>query len=532
MNESARIRPLSAALANQIAAGEVVERPASVVKELLENALDAGAGRVDVACEEGGVRSIRITDDGVGVHPDDLALALQRHATSKVATLAELETVASLGFRGEALASIASVARVRLTSRQAGAEEGWAVAAEGGEPGAPEPAAHPFGTTVEVRDLFFNTPGRRKFLRAERTELAHVETVLRRLALARPDLTLGLRHNGRQRLHFPATEDRDRRLRDVLGRDFGEAAQPVALEAEGLAIHGWARAEAGELHTFVNGRAVRDRLLQTALRRAGEDLGLEGAPAAVLHLTLPPDEVDCNVHPAKAEVRFRRGRDVHDALVHAVGEALSGASALDAGDSPAAVAESAPAWRPEPAAAGAVTSPASLEGGAGRVLAVWPEGYALLAGDPPRLLDLHAARTALYRRRLAAPGEVAARRLLVPLDLADHRVSPLWPRHGDALATLGLVAMADGERLRVERLPDVLADAEPAGWIPELLARLEAGEEPGEALVAAAANHPAAPPTVPGVAELVRVLEAGEGMPEDATRELDAATLRGLMGRG
>ncbi|SFC94918.1 DNA mismatch repair protein MutL [Thiohalospira halophila DSM 15071] len=531
MSESPRIRPLSEALANQIAAGEVVERPASVAKELLENALDAGARRVDIACEEGGVRSIRITDDGVGVHPEDLALALQRHATSKVATLAELETVASLGFRGEALASIASVARVRLISRRAGAEEAWSVAAEGGEPGAPEPAGHPVGTTVEVRDLFFNTPGRRKFLRAERTELAHLETVVRRLAMARPDLTLSLRHNGRQRLHFPATEDRARRLRDVLGRDFGEAAHPVALEAEGLAIHGWTRAEAGELHTFVNGRAVRDRLLQTALRRAGEDLGLEGAPAAVLHLSLPPDEVDCNVHPAKAEVRFRRGRDVHDALVHAVGEALSGAFVADSGGSAAAVAESVPEWRPEPAASGAMAGTPSPEGGGARVLAVWPEGYALLAGEPPRILDLHAARTALYRRRLGAPGKVAARRLLVPLDLTDHRVPHLWPRQGDALATLGLVAMAEGERLRVERLPDVIADTEPAGWIPELLARLEAGEDSGEALVAAAANHPAAPPTAQGVAELVRVLEAGEGMPEDATRALEAATLRGLMDR-
>ncbi|MFP4607827.1 MAG: DNA mismatch repair endonuclease MutL, partial [Thiohalospira sp.] len=522
MSDAPRIRPLSAALANQIAAGEVVERPASVVKELLENALDAGAGRVDIACEEGGVRSIRITDDGAGIHPEDLALALQRHATSKVATLAELETVASLGFRGEALASIASVARVRLTSRRAGREEGWRVAAEGGEPGVPEPAGHPQGTTVEVRDLFFNTPGRRKFLRAERTELAHLETVVRRLALARPDLTLGLRHNGRQRLHFPATEDRLRRLRDVLGREFGEAAGAVALEADGIAIHGWVRGEAGEVHTFVNGRAVRDRLLQTALRRAGEDHGLEGAPAAVLHLALAPDEVDCNVHPAKAEVRFRRGRDVHDALVHAVGQALAseGNGGKDGRDG-SAVAEPVSAWQTGPEADPG-TAPRLPEPASG-VLAVWPEGYALLAGEPPRLLDLGAARAALYRRRLAAPGEVAARRLLVPLRIADPRVPALWPRQGDALAALGMVAVAEGEGLRVERLPDVTADAEPAAWLPDLLGRLEAGAEPLEALVAAAAAHPGAPPAPAAVAELVRTLEASGGLPEAAVRPLDGA---------
>lgn len=531
MSESPRIRPLSEALANQIAAGEVVERPASVAKELLENALDAGARRVDIACEEGGVRSIRITDDGAGVHPEDLALALQRHATSKVATLAELETVASLGFRGEALASIASVARVRLISRRAGAEEAWSVAAEGGEPSAPEPAGHPEGTTVEVRDLFFNTPGRRKFLRAERTELAHLETVVRRLALARPDLTLSLRHNGRQRLHFPATEDRLRRLRDVLGRDFGEAARGVALEADGIAIHGWVRGEPGELHTFVNGRAVRDRLLQTALRRAGEDQGQEGAPAAVLHLSLPPDEVDCNVHPAKAEVRFRRGRDVHDALVHAVGEALSSSDPRgEPGPAESMVAESMPAWqaRPEVSGPSASRTPETAHG----ILTVWPEGYALLDGDPPRLLDLRAARAALYRRRLAAGGAIPARRLLVPLRLSEPRVATVWPRSGEALATLGVVAMAEGEELRVERLPDIVADAEPASWIPDLLARLEGGEEPLTALIAAAADHPGAPPTPATVAELVRTLEAGEGMPEGAIRELDAATLRGLMDRG
>jgi DNA mismatch repair protein MutL len=527
MTEPSRIHPLSVALANQIAAGEVVERPASVVKELLENALDAGAGRVDIACEEGGVRSIRITDDGAGIHPDDLALALQRHATSKVATLAELETVASLGFRGEALASIASVARVQVTSRRAGREEGWRVTAEGGEPGVPEPAGHPQGTTVEVRDLFFNTPGRRKFLRAERTELAHLETVVRRLALARPDLTLSLRHNGRQRLHFPATEDRLRRLRDVLGRDFGEAAGAVALEADGIAIHGWVRGEPGEVHTFVNGRAVRDRLLQTALRRAGEDLGLEGAPAAVLHLTLPPDEVDCNVHPAKAEVRFRRGRDVHDALVHAVGHAFAGkGQPADEAPAESAVAEPVPAWstRPEPGPA-ALRPPEAAHG----VLAVWPEGYALLAGEPPRLLDLGAARAALYHRRLTAPGEVAARRLLVPLRIADPRVPSLWPRQGDALAALGVVAVAEGDELRVERLPDIVADAEPGAWIPDLLGHLEAGEAPLEALVAAAADHPGAPPTPTTVAELVRTLEAGEGLPATATRPLEAATLAELM---
>lgn len=320
-----RIELLSPQLANQIAAGEVVERPASVVKELLENAIDAGASKVQVDIEQGGVKLIRIRDDGFGIDKDDLALALSRHATSKIKILDDLEAVASLGFRGEALASISSVSRLTLTSRAQNQESAWQVKAEGRDMEAElSPAAHPQGTTVEMRDLFFNTPARRKFLKTEQTEYRHLEEVVKRLALSRFDLHFQLSNNNRvvHQLKPADTESmRERRIASLLGSGFIEQSihLDVSAEASGLRLWGWiglptySRSQADQQYFFVNGRVIRDKLVTHAIRQAYADVLFSGRhPCYVLYLELNPALVDVNVHPTKHEVRFREGRLVHD----------------------------------------------------------------------------------------------------------------------------------------------------------------------------------------------------------------------------
>ncbi len=338
-----RIQPLPDTLISQIAAGEVVERPASVVKELVENALDAGAQSIEVSLEQGGLKRIRITDDGGGIESDDLPLALARHATSKIASLDDLESVRSLGFRGEALASIASVARVSILTRHASASRGWKIEAEGESGrGTPEPAAHATGTTVDVVDLYFNTPARRKFLKTEATEFAHCDAVVKRAALSRPDVAFSLKHNGRVSMHLPRAEA-SRRVEAVLGSEFAGGMRAIDARVGGdpaaddanpngisIAVHGFAgapsfsRASRDLQFAFVNGRFVRDKLLVHALREAYRDV-LHGdrQPAYVVYLEIDPRAVDVNVHPSKTEVRFRDSRAVHQFVYHAVSEALA-----------------------------------------------------------------------------------------------------------------------------------------------------------------------------------------------------------------
>lgn len=347
--ELRRIHLLSPRLANQIAAGEVVERPASVIKELLENSLDAGARRIDVEVEQGGVKLLRVRDDGCGIPSDDLPLALARHATSKIRDLDDLERVMSLGFRGEALASISSVARLTMTSRTADADQAWQVETEGRDMAARvQPAAHPVGTSVEVRDLFFNTPARRKFLRAEKTEFEHLQEVIRRLALARFDVAFHLRHNGKTifALHEARDEiSRARRVASVCGSAFLEQALPIQVERNGLHLWGWvglptfSRSQADLQYFYVNGRMVRDKLVVHAVRQAYRDVLYNGRhPTFVLFLELDPAAVDVNVHPTKHEVRFREGRTVHDFLYGTLHRALGEVRPEDQLAAPAAVA--------------------------------------------------------------------------------------------------------------------------------------------------------------------------------------------------
>ncbi|PTQ68720.1 DNA mismatch repair endonuclease MutL [Pseudomonas sp. GV071] len=345
----ARIELLSPRLANQIAAGEVVERPSSVIKELLENSLDSGATRIDIDAELGGTKLLRVRDDGSGIAAEDLPLALARHATSKIRELEDLEAVMSMGFRGEALASISSVARLTLTSRTADAEQAWQVETEGRDM-APrvQPAAHPVGTSVEVRDLFFNTPARRKFLRSEKTEFDNVQDAVKRQALARFDVAFHLRHNGKTVLALHEAPDeagRARRVAAVCGSAFLEQAMPIEIERNGLRLWGWvglptfSRSNTDLQYFFVNGRAVRDKLVAHAIRQAYRDVLFNGRhPTFVLFLEIDPTVVDVNVHPTKHEVRFRDNRMVHDFLYGTLHRALGEVRPEDQLAAPAAVA--------------------------------------------------------------------------------------------------------------------------------------------------------------------------------------------------
>ncbi|WP_099603751.1 DNA mismatch repair endonuclease MutL [Stenotrophomonas maltophilia] len=451
------IRPLPEILINQIAAGEVVERPASVVKELVENAIDAGASRVDIDLEEGGVRLIRIRDNDSGIAPEQLPLAVSRHATSKIADLDDLESVATLGFRGEALPSIASVSRFTLSSRRAHDEHGSALQIEGGKIGEVTPRAHAPGTTVEVRELFYNVPARRKFLRAERTELGHIEEWLRSLALARPDVELRVSHNGKaSRRYKPGDLYSDARLAETLGEDFANQAVRVDHSGAGLRLHGWiaqphySRASADQQYLYVNGRSVRDRSVAHAVKMAYGDVLYHGRqPAYVLFLELDPTRVDVNVHPAKHEVRFRDSRLVHDFVYRTLKDALAdtraGMSAQEIGAGPVHPVDAAAA--PMASSAGASgfglargPAPGAGSGGGGGGFSGWrpQQPLGLQVADAP------AAYAALY----AAPAGAGRGAALppmptengLPVTSADAGVPPL----GYAIAQLhGIYILAE-----------------------------------------------------------------------------------------
>lgn len=347
------IRQLPDHLINQIAAGEVVERPASVIKELLENAVDAGANQIDIDIERGGVKRMRIRDNGCGIPKEELVLALSRHATSKISSLDDLEQVRSLGFRGEALPSIASVSRLSLDSQSQNEDQGWLLKMNGEQPAAPEPSSHDTGTTIDVRDLFFNVPARRKFLKTEKTEFRHIEDMVRKIALSRFDIGINLRHNQKSTMHLRKAANRfesERRLAEICGSKFVESSHYLDYEAAGLRLWGWvglptfSRSQADLQYFYVNSRNVRDRLITHAVRQAYQDVLYHGRhPAYVLYLELNPQLVDVNAHPTKQEVRFREGRLVHDFLFRTLHTALAD---LRPGE------DTAPTHLPEAASAG------------------------------------------------------------------------------------------------------------------------------------------------------------------------------------
>ncbi len=434
------IKALPEQLINQIAAGEVVERPASVVKELMENSLDAGADRIDVDLETGGKRLIRIRDNGRGIPREQLALALSRHATSKIGSLDELEHVGSLGFRGEALPSIASVSRLRLTSRASADEHAWQVETDGDEvPPEPAPAAHPEGTTVEVRDLFFNTPGRRKFLKADRTEFGHIQELIRRLALARFDVSIHVRHNDKSGLQVAAARDQDaaeERLARLLGRAFVEQSLRIDVEAAGLALRGWvalptfSRTTADLQYLVVNGRVVRDRLASHAIRRAYQDvLYKDRYPAYVLYMDVDPGQVDVNVHPAKHEVRFRDGRLIYDFLFRHLRQALESVRPETTGGAaaPGAQPPSPSSDRMLPRGGAAVAQPAASSAPAPR-----QDGFGFGVREAQALYgDQDSHGTVVAGQPRAAGNDPA-----VPSEAADDPPDEQGPPLGYALAQI------------------------------------------------------------------------------------------------
>jgi DNA mismatch repair protein MutL len=520
-----RIRALPTQLVNQIAAGEVVERPASVVKELVENSVDAGATRVQIDIERGGIALVRVRDDGIGIVKDDLPLAVARHATSKIASLGELERVLSLGFRGEALPSIASVSRMALASHARDSGQGWQIETDGSDRALDlRPAAVEAGTMVEVRDLFFNTPARRKFLRSERTEFGHIETVVRRIALSHPEVDLRLRHNQRASLTLVTAADRaaqERRLAELLGPDFVEQARYLEHEASGLRVRGWLalpvynRSQPDQQFFFVNGRAVRDKLVAHAVRQAYADVLFHGRhPAFVLYLELDPGLVDVNAHPAKHEVRFREPRMVHDFLFHSLHHVIASLRP-EVGDTGAAVrvglagprpsgGQGALAWQ---VALGLGAETADRKGVAehqppyppipqaeaeqGDTQDVPPLGYAIgqlqhiyvLAQNTRGLVvvDMHAAHERIVYERLkrSVEGEgVVSQPLLIPatveVSAAD---AEFLDEQREELAGLGVVLDRSGPTtLRVRELPALLRRCDPAALVKDLLADLQAME--------------------------------------------------------
>ncbi len=520
-----RINRLSPRLANQIAAGEVVERPASVLKEMLENSLDAGARRIDIEVEQGGKKLLRVRDDGSGIHKDDLALALSRHATSKIAALEDLEAIGSLGFRGEALASIGSVSRLELSSRTAdGSETGWTVRAEGQQMEASlEPCQHGVGATVEVRDLFFNTPARRKFLKTERTEFTRLDEVFKRVALSRFDVQFNLRHNQRS-VHDlrPAATDAEQRRRIglVCGPGFLENSVPIEQRAAGLLLRGWiglpafSRSQADLQYFYVNGRVVRDKIVSHAIRQAYHDVLYHGRhPAYVLFLELDPKTVDVNVHPTKHEVRFRESRLVHDFLFRSLHRELGDIKPGDRREeSPAAApASSSPEGFPEQCAlplrdawqlreppgeyrgapAASPQSPDQLAEQYARLFGggeeTPPLGYAIaqlhgvyiLAQNKEGLIivDMHAAHERItYERMKQAREQERLRRqsLLVPLPLAVSAAeADCAETHCESLFALGLeLERVAGEAIVVRQVPALLKDADIEQLVRDVLSDL------------------------------------------------------------
>ena len=491
------IKPLPDLLISQIAAGEVVERPASVVKELLENSLDAGARNVSVQLLEGGMRQIRIVDDGGGIPQAELLLAVTRHATSKIASLDDLESVASFGFRGEALASIAAVARLTLVSRLHSAPHAWRI----GPAQDVAPAALGSGTVIEVDDLYFNTPARRKFLKSAHTEFAHCEEAVRRIALAHPQVSFRLQHNGRTALHL-AAGDPARRIADILGAEFAAQSRAVDAAAGGLHLAGcaalpaYSRARSDAQYFFVNGRFVRDRLLAHAVREAYADI-LHGSrhAAYALFLDIDPRGVDVNVHPAKTDVRFRDSRAVHQFVFHALQRAL----AVPLAHAAAAPAPAVPQGLTFAAAAPqqqslAVAQPVAAYHDFVRQAAPMPETE---AGAPPPLgfavaqlhgvyilaqnaaglvlVDMHAAHERILYEKLktALDERPAVQPLLVPVVIsASGEEAAAAEEHADTLGRLGFEIAAAGPReLAVRTVPALLAHAT-EGRIPDLVRAL------------------------------------------------------------
>jgi len=544
-----RISRLDNLIADQIAAGEVVDRPASVVKELLENSLDAKADHIEISVEEGGLKRILVRDDGQGIVAEDLQLALTRHATSKIHEFDDLVHIATLGFRGEALASVASVARVILTSTTPGSEHGWAITCEGGKMDAPRPASLHSGTEVDVRELFFNTPARRKFLRTPKTEFGKIDEVVRRISLSRFDVAFEFIHNGRKIRSLRTASDesgKGERVARIFGQEFIDHTLRVQYQNDLCTVTGWvalptfSRSQADLQYFFVNGRAIRDRALAHAVRRAYSDLmHHDRHPAYLLYLTLDPAQVDVNVHPTKSEVRFRQDKSIYSAMHHAMHQALTEhrprtggrapiaasrvaaasipqqlssslhANPITSDRAPAGLTAPVPAYRSTPPSrAGNTRSeralyqklladtptkspPPKVEESAADTHDILPLGNALsqlhqiyiLAENSEGLVivDMHAAHERINYERLKrswASDGIVSQRLLIPLRLTvSETEAECAEQTATQLADFGLILERSGpEQITVREIPAILGSGDAGQLVRDVLADLLTGD--------------------------------------------------------
>lgn len=530
---SQRIQQMPNQLINQIAAGEVVERPASVVKELLENSIDANATKIEIDIEQGGIKLIRVRDNGHGIHKNDLALALSRHATSKIRNLDDLEHVRSLGFRGEALPSIASISRMSITSREA-SSEGFNVQGRDNASAELTPAPHGVGTTIEVRDLFYNVPARRKFMRTEKTEFNHLEDVVKRIALSHFDVAISLNHNQRAIKQWRAATDRasmEQRLAEVCGKAFIEQAQHMEYAAAGLSMHGWiaspsfSRSQADMQYFFVNGRMIRDRLVTHAVRQAYQDVLYHGRhPAYVLYLELDPALVDVNAHPTKHEVRFRESRLVHDFLFRGIHRALADVRPADIAAQAAPMAGNPAMQAAQPAQTMAAVQGYAYAGTAPRQSSmalpvqeqiqayanlsrgftpqqaeafnaqaaaekavdaeIPPLGFALAqlhgiyilsqTASGLVVVDMHAAHERITYERLKQAmdqGQLASQPLLVPISMSlSEKEAELAEEQAALFSELGFELDRSGpESIRIRQVPVILARADAESLVRDVL---------------------------------------------------------------
>ncbi|MCG7975786.1 MAG: DNA mismatch repair endonuclease MutL [Candidatus Thiodiazotropha taylori] len=521
------IRTLPPQLINQIAAGEVVERPASVIKELVENSLDAGARHIEIEIEQGGIKRLRVRDDGVGIPQQELNLALSRHATSKVSQFEDLESLQSMGFRGEALPSISSVSRLRLTSRHQDAEQAWEVSGDGTDQALQcKPAAHPQGTSVEVRDLFYNTPARRKFLRTEKTEFGHIQALVQRLALARFDVGFSLQHNRRAIFSLPPCDNRqqqEKRLLQLLGPQFLEQALPIQEQAGDFSLSGWvarpgfSRAQADMQYFYVNQRMIRDKLVTHAVRQGFQDVLYHGRhPAYVLFFSLDPHKVDVNVHPTKHEVRFRDSRSVHDFIFRGLHRLLADTrpqAAAERGQNEPVnlqppvtsrgveqpyspprqqgldwrVAERPTAYQAGFSAQQPIAAEPDVAAKESQPQEVPPLGYALaqlhgvyiLAQNQSGLIlvDMHAAHERITYERLKQRyhGEgISHQPLLVPISVSvSTREADLAEDASELLQRMGFEVSRSGrESLAIRSIPSLLQGADPEKMLRDILSDL------------------------------------------------------------
>lgn len=587
-----RIHVLTTELANQIAAGEVVERPASVIKELVENSIDAGASQIDIDIEKGGQQLIRVRDNGSGITRDDLLLAINRHATSKINSYQDLVAVQSLGFRGEALASISAVSRFSLSSATADSESAYCLQSE---PGSllkkPAPIAHPKGTTIEVKDLFYNTPARRKFLRAEKTEFNHIQTMLNRLALSQYQIGFQLKHNQQVVMQLPratSVEARERRIAKIMGKGFMDAAVAIEFQASGMTMWGWitdpnfSRSQADMQYFYINGRFIRDKVLMHAARQAYHDVLFHGRhPAYVLYLDIDPQQVDVNVHPTKHEVRFRDSRTAHDFVMRGIHNALEQIKPTDNMPNPAAVVEY-PTQTSTPIKQQAMPLQVKEQVAAYQALHPKQESIAVLektdfAENQPQefplgfaiaqlkdvyilaqnekglvIVDMHAAHERIIYERMKtalAQQGIATQPMLVPLniDLSAEEMQS-WQTHHQQFQQLGIVSdMVGPTGIVIRETPVILAKINMATLMRDLLADLAINDSSQRAkhliddILATLACHAAVRAnhrlTIPEMNAILRQMEntkhsgqCNHGRPttrEFSMQELDKLFLRG-----